>query len=156
MALTLHSSVFNQSGEIPSRYTCVGENISPPLSWQGVPVQTQSLVLILDDPDAPDPNAPKMTWVHWLVYNIPADVTGLPEAVSENNLPAGAEQGVNDWNRPGYGGPCPPIGRHRYFHRLYALDTILPHMNRPDRIKLEAAMLGHIIESTELVGTFSK
>lgn len=156
MALTLHSSAFQQGGEIPAKYTCCSENISPPLTWSGAPVQTQSLVLIVDDPDAPDPNAPKMTWVHWIVYNIPSDPGGFAEGINSSTLPEGISEGFNDWDKQGYGGPCPPIGRHRYFHRLYALDTVLPEMDRPDQKKIKAAMQGHIIESTELVGTFAK
>lgn len=156
MTMTLQSSAFSDGGEIPAKYTCAGEDISVPLTWQGVPAQSKSLVLIIDDPDAPDPKAPKMTWVHWVVYNIPADAAGLPEAASLNKLPAGIEQGINDWNNMGYGGPCPPIGRHRYFHKLYALDTDLANMGKANKAKIEAAMQGHIIESTELVGTFAK
>lgn len=156
MALSLHSSAFTQCSAIPAKYTCMGEDVSPPLTWHGLPIQTKSLVLIVDDPDAPDPKAPKMTWVHWLVYNIPADTGGLPEGVTADQLPAGAEQGVNDWDKVGYGGPCPPIGRHRYFHKLYALDTVLTGLGHPSKAKLEAAMQGHIIESTELIATFVK
>lgn len=156
MTLMLYSKAFTQGDEIPAKYTCAGEDRSPPLTWQEVPEQTQSLVLIVDDPDAPDPNAPKMTWVHWVVYNIPADATGLPEGVKSSDLPPGTEQGQNDWNNMCYGGPCPPIGRHRYFHKLYALDTVLTGMGKANKTKIEAAMQGHIIESTELVGTFEK
>jgi len=156
MALSLHSNAFTQCDAIPARYTCEGEDISPPLTWRGLPIQTRSLVLIVDDPDAPDPKAPKMTWVHWLVYNIPTDAEGLPEGVTLHQLPAGAEQGINDWDKVGYGGPCPPIGRHRYFHKLYALDTVLTGLVKPSKVKIEAAMQGHIIESTELIGTFAK
>lgn len=154
--LILRSSAFYEGGEIPLKYTCMGKNISPPLTWQGVPAGTKSLALIIDDPDAPDPNAPKMTWVHWVVYNISEDAGELPEGCSSGNLPVGAKQGVNDWNNIGYGGPCPPIGRHRYFHKLYALDNVLLNMGKASKSKLEAAMQGHIIESTELVGTFAK
>ena len=156
MALTLHSSAFSQGEEIPARYTCTGEDISPPLEWHGLPIQTRSLVLIIDDPDAPDPKAPKRTWVHWLVYNIPPETKGLPEGATGDKLPAGALQGINDWSHMAYGGPCPPIGRHRYFHKLYALDTELTDLHKADKAKLEAAMQGHIIESTELLGTYAK
>jgi len=156
MTLTLQSSAFEHGGAIPSRYTCQGEDISPPLAWAGVPESARSLVLIVDDPDAPDPKAPKMTWVHWLLYNIPPDVSGLPENVGSANLPPGTREGLNDWKRTGYGGPCPPIGRHRYFHKLYALDTVLEGLNTPTRSQLEAAMKGHIISQTELVGTYQK
>ena len=147
------SSAFSHGGAIPPKYTCTGEDLSPPLAWSGVPPEAQSLVLIVDDPDAPDPAAPKMTWVHWVLYNIPPACNGLPEAV--HALPAGTLEGVNDWRRTGYGGPCPPIGRHRYFHRLYALDTILPDLHQPTRAKLDAAMRAHVIAEGELVGTYS-
>lgn len=156
MTLTLHSSAFSHNATIPAKYTCSGDDVSPPLSWQGIPPQTQSLVLIIDDPDAPDPNAPKMTWVHWLLYNIPAEATGLMEAATDSTLPAGTEQGVNDWNRNRYGGPCPPIGRHRYYHKLYALDTMLDISGKANKPTIEAAMQGHILASAELIGTFAK
>jgi Raf kinase inhibitor-like YbhB/YbcL family protein len=156
MALTLKSSAFDNGGAIPSRYTCEGEDVSPPLVWTGVPETARSLVLIIDDPDAPDPKAPKMTWVHWVLYNIPPDVTGLPEGVVPEKLSPGMMEGLNDWNRTGYGGPCPPIGRHRYFHKLYALDTLLEGMNTPTKAEVEAAMEGHIISQTEFMATCKK
>ncbi|NDU91531.1 MAG: YbhB/YbcL family Raf kinase inhibitor-like protein [Ferrovum sp.] len=154
MSFKLTSTVFSHGNEIPSKYTCEGENISPPLAWSGVTRSAKSLVLIIDDPDAPDPMAPKMTWVHWVLYNIPTSVNALSEAVKQ--LPEGALSGLNDWNRAGYGGPCPPIGRHRYFHKLYALDTVLPDLGRPNKAAIEAHMKGHIIAETELVGTYQK
>jgi hypothetical protein len=156
MALTLKSSAFDNGGEIPSRYTCEGEDVSPSLVWTGVPETARSLVLIIDDPDAPDPKAPKMTWVHWVLYNIPPDVTGLPEGVVPAKLSPGMMEGLNDWKRIGYGGPCPPIGRHRYFHKLYALDTVLEVMNTPTKANVEVAMKGHVIAQTELMGTYKK
>lgn len=156
MSLTLVSSAFRHNGDIPVRYTCDGDDVSPPLSWSGVPAGTRSLALILDDPDAPDPKAPRMTWVHWLLYNIPPTATEMPERAGTKNLPQGTLEGVNDWKRAGYGGPCPPVGRHRYFHKLYALDTVLPDMNRPTKAKLEAAMRGHIVSQTEIVGTYQR
>jgi Raf kinase inhibitor-like YbhB/YbcL family protein len=156
MTLILKSSAFENGATIPSRYTCEGDDVSPPLAWTGVPESARSLVLIVDDPDAPDPNAPTMTWVHWVVYNIPPDAAGLSEDVSSSALPAGSEQGLNDWQRTGYGGPCPPIGRHRYFHKLYALDTVLNNLKKPTKAKVEAAMQGHIIAQAELVGTYQK
>ena len=156
MALTLKSSAFDNGGAIPSRYTCEGEDVSPPLVWTGVPETARSLVLIIDDPDAPDPNAPKTIWVHWVLYNIPPDVTGLPEGVVPEQLSPGIMEGLNDWNRTGYGGPCPPIGRHRYFHKLYALDTLLEGMNTPTKAEIEATMKGHIISQTEFMGTYKK
>ena len=156
MALTLTSSAFGHNSEIPARYTCEGDDISPALSWTDVPAGAKSLILIVDDPDAPDPAAPKMTWVHWVLYNIPASASGLPEAVAAQNLPAGTKEGLNDWKRTGYGGPCPPIGRHRYFHKLYALDATLPDLGRPTKADLEKAMKGHVLAQTELIGTYQK
>jgi Raf kinase inhibitor-like YbhB/YbcL family protein len=154
MALQLSSTAFAPGGEIPSRHTCQGEDISPPLAWSGVPSAARSLALIVDDPDAPDPAAPKMVYVHWLLYNIPPSTVALPEAMARP--PDGARQGLNDWHRTGYGGPCPPIGRHRYFHKLYALDTVLPDLGTPTKAALEAAMKGHVIAQAELVGTYQK
>jgi len=156
MPLTLSSTAFAQNGEIPARFTCEGDDTAPHLNWQGVPANTRSLVLIVDDPDAPDPKAPRRTWVHWVLYNLPPDTAGLPEGATSADLPPGTGEGLNDWNRRGYGGPCPPIGRHRYFHKLYALDTRLPDMGRPTKTDIEAAMAGHIIEQAELVGTYAK
>lgn len=156
MALTFKSTAFADGGEIPSQYTCEGKDISPPLSWEGVPDETKSLVLIVDDPDAPDPRAPKMTWVHWVVYNIPPDTSGFPENVIVRDMAAGIEEGINDWKRTGYGGPCPPVGRHRYFFKLYALDTALTGLRKPDKQKVEAAMVNHVIVHAEFVGTFEK
>ena len=156
MMLTLKSGAFDNGGEIPSRSTCEGEDVSPPLVCTGVPETARSLVLIIDDPDAPDPKAPKMIWVHWVLFNIPPDVSGLLEGIVPEKLPPGMVEGLNDWTRIGYGGPCPPIGRHRYFHKLYALDTVLEGMNTPTKAKVEAAMKGHVIAQTELMGTYQK
>jgi Raf kinase inhibitor-like YbhB/YbcL family protein len=156
MTLSLKSTAFNNGASIPSRYTCEGEDISPPLNWAGIPENTRSLVLIIDDPDAPDPKAPKMTWVHWVLYNIPPDVTGLAEGMTSAQLPPGTEEGLNNWSRGAYGGPCPPIGRHRYFHKLYALDTVLEGLSMPTKAEVEAAMKGHVIAHTEIVGTYQK
>ncbi|HEY5603468.1 MAG TPA: YbhB/YbcL family Raf kinase inhibitor-like protein [Gammaproteobacteria bacterium] len=156
MTMILTASDFQHNTEIPSDYTCEGEDISPALAWKGVPAAAKSLVLIVDDPDAPDPAAPRMTWVHWLLYNIPPGVHELPQGVSPSELPAGALQGINDWRRTGYGGPCPPIGRHRYFHKLFALDKILPDLRKPGKAELEKAMQGHIIAYAELIGTYKK
>ncbi len=156
MSLTLISPAFTNGAPIPRQYTCEGKDISPPLQWNGVPEQTRSLVLIVDDPDAPDPQAPKRVWVHWVLFNIPAGATGLPESVRAHELPAGTEEGKNDWGKPGYGGPCPPIGRHRYFHKLYALDTELTGLDKPTKAQVEAAMEGHVIALAELVGTYEK
>jgi len=156
MSLTITSSAFRHNGEIPARYTCDGDDVSPSLSWTGVPAGAKSLVLIVDDPDAPDPKAPKMTWVHWALYNIPPGMTSLSEDVAAKDLPKGTLEGINDWKRTGYGGPCPPTGRHRYFHKLYALDTVLPDLGRPTKAKLEKAMHGHILAQTELIGGYQR
>jgi len=156
MTLQLSSPAFAHRGAIPLDYTCLGREVSPPLAWQGVPAQSQSLALIVDDPDAPDPEAPRMVWCHWLLYNLPRFCRGLAEGVHERDLPAGTLQGHNDWHHSGYGGPCPPIGRHRYFFKLYALDTVLPDLQLPDKQHLETAMHGHIIEQAELIGLYEK
>ncbi len=154
MSFSLTSSDFQHLGSIPKRFTCDGADVSPTLRWSGMPAGTRSLALIVDDPDAPDPAAPKMVWVHWVLYNLPADSDGLPEAVS--TLPAGALEGLNDWKRTGWGGPCPPIGRHRYYFKLYALDTVLPNLGAPTKAALKQAIKGHIIEMAELVGTYQR
>jgi Raf kinase inhibitor-like YbhB/YbcL family protein len=121
-----------------------------------LPPGTKSLALIVDDPDAPDPAAPKMTWVHWVLYNIPPDATGLSQGVKPADLPRGTFEGINDWKRTGYGGPCPPIGTHRYFHKLYALDVVLPDLGKPSKAQLEQAMKGHVRAQSELIGTYKK
>jgi Raf kinase inhibitor-like YbhB/YbcL family protein len=156
MALSLKSPAFTPGGGIPRQYTCDGRDLAPPLEWTGVPEGAQSLVLIVDDPDAPDPKAPKMTWVHWLLYNLPPTASGLPEGATSRNLPQGTREGLNDWKRTGYGGPCPPVGQHRYFHKLYALDSMLPDLGEPTKSKLEGAMEGHILEKAELIGTYQR
>jgi len=156
MALTLKSSAFLHNGAIPRRYTCQGEDVSVPLAWSGAPPATKSFVLIVDDPDAPDPKAPRMTWVHWVLYNLPPTAMALREGIRTGELPKGTLEGLNDWKRTGYGGPCPPIGRHRYFHKLYALDTLLPAMESPTKTDLEQAMKGHVLEKAELIGTYQK
>jgi Raf kinase inhibitor-like YbhB/YbcL family protein len=154
--LKLVSGAFEQGASIPKRHTCEGEDLSPPLAWSGVPAGTRSLALIVDDPDAPDPAAPKMTWVHWVLYNLPADTTRLDQGIAPSALPAGTLQGKNDWKRTGYGGPCPPIGRHRYFHKLYALDAMLSDLKQPTKDQLLKAMQGHVLAQAELVGTYQK
>jgi Raf kinase inhibitor-like YbhB/YbcL family protein len=156
MTLHLKSPAFAAGGAIPSKYTCEGANISPPLTWSGAPAETKSLVLIVDDPDAPDPKAPRMTWVHWVLYDLPASATSLPEDANTNGLPPGAKAGLNDWKRAQYGGPCPPVGRHRYVHKLYALDIELPGLRHPTKAEVEAAMRGHILAETKLIGTYQK
>jgi Raf kinase inhibitor-like YbhB/YbcL family protein len=156
MALVLTSTAFLPNGPIPKLYTCEGSDISPPLAWNGVPTGTRSLVLILDDPDAPDPQAPKLTWVHWVLYNIPPSATALAENERKQGVPKGTLPGRNDWKKNGYGGPCPPIGRHRYFHKLYALDSVLPDLKQPTKEQLLEAMKGHVLAEAQLVGTYQK
>ena len=154
MSLTLTSTAFSAGNSIPAAHTCDGKNFSPPLFWSNLPPATKSLALIVDDPDAPDPAAPKRTWVHWVLYNIPPGASGLPEGAKA--LPTGALSGVSDFKRTGYGGPCPPVGRHRYFHKLYALDTVLQGLSRPTKSAVEKAMQGHILAQAELVGTYQR
>ncbi len=154
MPLTLVSPAFSPGGSLPVECTCEGADRSPPLSWSSVPPGTRSLALIVDDPDAPDPAAPRMTWVHWVLYNLPPECGGLAAGIAL--LPSGTREGTNDWKRTGYGGPCPPVGRHRYFHKLYALDAVLPDLGRPEKARLEQAMQGHILAQAELIGTYQK
>ena len=154
--MKLTSTNFIDQGEIPKKYTCDDEDVSPALTWSDIPEGAKSLALIVDDPDAPDPANPRMTWVHWVLYNIPAEAVSLPEAVSEKDLPEGTLEGLNDWKRTGYGGPCPPIGKHRYFHKLYALDIVLPDLGLPTKAKLEEAMQGHVLSKAELIGLYQR
>jgi len=156
MSLTLTSVAFAAGDEMPAVFTCDGGDISPPLSWAKLPPGTKSLALIVDDPDAPDPAAPQRTWVHWVLYNIPPDSSQLKEGAASHDLPQGTREGINDWKRTGYGGPCPPIGRHRYVHKLYALDTVLPNLGHPSKSALENAMQGHIIGKAELIGLYQR
>jgi hypothetical protein len=156
MLFTLSSDSFAADGEIPVVHTCEGEDISPHLRWSGSPESTRSFALIVDDPDAPDPRAPRMTWVHWVLYNLPSTTMELPSAVAPDDFPTGVRQGLNDWKRTGYGGPCPPTGRHRYFHKLYALDIVLPEQEAATKQWLEEAMEGHVLAKAELVGTYQK
>ena len=156
MSLTITSTAFAGNGAIPALYTCEGKDLSPPVAWSGVPAGAKSLALIVDDPDAPDPAAPKMTWVHWVLYGIPPSATGLAEAVKPAALPSGTREGSNDFGRTAYGGPCPPIGRHRYFFKLYALDTKLADLKQPSKAALETAMQGHVLAQATLVGTYQK
>lgn len=156
MTLSINSSAFINGSDLPEEYTCGGSDISPALSWNGVPHNTKALVLIVDDPDAPDPGNPRMTWVHWVLYNIPPTAGGLPKGVLQSELLQATREGFNDWKRTGYSGPCPPIGRHRYFFKLYALDSVLPDLNKPTKAQLEARMVGHIIEQAEIIGTYER
>ncbi|QVL51231.1 MAG: YbhB/YbcL family Raf kinase inhibitor-like protein [Thiocapsa sp.] len=154
MSMVLKSDAFVDGARIPVRYTCEGDDISPPLSWSSLPEGTASLVLIVDDPDAPDPAAPRMVWDHWILYNLPPEAT-LAEGMTSDHLPAGTGEGINSWGRVGYGGPCPPIGCHRYFHCLYALDVRLPsELGTPTKDELLLAMDDHILGHTELVGIY--
>jgi Raf kinase inhibitor-like YbhB/YbcL family protein len=156
MSIVLMSSQFTANGAIPAAHTCEGADQAPQLHWSGVPANAKSLALVVDDPDAPDPKAPKMTWVHWVLYDLPATTTGLPAAVARKDLPPGTREGINDWKRTGYGGPCPPVGRHRYFFKLHALDTVLPDLGSPSKASLEKAMEGHVLAKAEFVGTYQK
>lgn len=156
MTINLRSSAFGHLADIPRQFTCEGADTSPPIGWDNLPPNAKSLALIVDDPDAPDPAAPKLTWVHWVLYNMPPTIDGLPENITAQGLPPGTLQGINDWRQTGYRGPCPPIGKHRYFFKLYALDTTLPNLNAPSKIQLEQAMAGHIIGRAELIGMYQK
>jgi Raf kinase inhibitor-like YbhB/YbcL family protein len=154
--MQLTSSAFDHEGRIPRKYTCEGEDLSPPLQWTDAPQETKSFALIVDDPDAPDPAAPKMVYVHWVLYNIPAGSSELAENASRGGLPAGTVTGINDWKKAEWGGPCPPIGRHRYFFKLYALDTVVHGLSLDTKKDLESAMKGHLLAQAELMGTYQK
>jgi Raf kinase inhibitor-like YbhB/YbcL family protein len=154
--MRITSPAFAANADIPAKFTCQGGDKSPPLAFADIPAGTRSFALIVDDPDAPDPAAPKTTWVHWVLYDLPPQTTGLGEAVAPSALPSGTREGTNDWKRTGYGGPCPPIGRHRYFYKLFALDTVLPDLKQPSKAGLEKAMQGHILARAELMGTYQK
>ncbi len=151
MPMTIKSPAFQHEHNIPPRHTCDGADVSPPLAWSGVPSGTKSLALIVDDPDAPDPAAPQMTFVHWVLYNIPPGASGLEEGAAPD-----AEQGLNDWHNKAWGGPCPPIGRHRYFFKLYALDAMLPHLKHPTKAALEQAMQGHVLDQAQMIGVYQR
>lgn len=150
------STAFGDQEEIPAKHTCEDKDISPALEWASVPEGTQSLALIVDDPDAPDPNAPKMVWVHWVLFNLPPDSQALPEGVSSDALPEGTREGLNDWKETGWRGPCPPVGKHRYFFRLYALDCRLDEQRQVDRARLDQMMQGHILGEAVVMGTYQK
>ncbi len=154
MALQMTSSAFADGGAIPRKYTCEGSDLSPPLSFSGVPQEAKSLVLIVDDPDVPDPKAPKMTYVHWVLFDLPPDTDGIPEGAAVH--PPGTKSGLNDWERTGYGGPCPPIGRHRYFFKLYALDAKLEGLSAAKKPDVLEAMQGHVLAEAQIVGTYQK
>jgi Raf kinase inhibitor-like YbhB/YbcL family protein len=154
VVFAISSPEFADNGSIPRMYTSEGEDISPPLRWSDAPARTTSFALIIDDPDAPDPRAPQRTWVHWVLYDLPAEARALPADAAKCGLPAGTRQGLNDWKRTGYGGPSPPVGRHRYFHKLYALDVVLPDLQRPTKARLLNAMKGHVLAEAQLIGTY--
>lgn len=151
--MRITSSAFSHGGPIPAEYTCDSTDVAPAVEWSGAPPGTGSFALIVDDPDAPDPHAPKMTYVHWVLYDIPTSATGIPRG---GQRPPGARDGKNDWNRTGYGGPCPPIGRHRYFFKLYALDAMLGDLRTPTKAQLLKAMEGHVLGQAELMGTYER
>jgi Raf kinase inhibitor-like YbhB/YbcL family protein len=155
-AFAIRSTAFGPLGDIPRKYTCDGDNVAPPLEWSGAPDGARAFALIVDDPDAPDPAAPKRVFVHWVVYDLPGTAGGLPEGVTRKTLPAGAREGKNDWEQTGYGGPCPPKGRHRYFFRLYALDALLGDLGAPSKADVEGAMRGHVLATAELMGTYER
>jgi Raf kinase inhibitor-like YbhB/YbcL family protein len=151
-AFELKSQAFKARESIPAKYTCMGKDVSPGLSWTGAPPNTRSYAIICDDPDAP-----MGTWVHWVYYDIPPSASSLPEGMSvDAKPPPGGTSGVNDFGKLGYGGPCPPSGTHRYFFKLYALDKVLGLVPRASKADLEKAMQGHILAKTELMGTFKK
>jgi Raf kinase inhibitor-like YbhB/YbcL family protein len=156
MTFKLISPAFGHNGSIPSLYTCEGEDSSPPLAWSDVPNGTRTLALIMDDPDSPDPAKPQRVYVHWVVYNISPLTLKLPLNAARTGLPLRALHGTNDQEKQTYCGPCPAIGRHRYFFKLYALDAQLQGFRNPTKAQVEAAMEGHLIDNVELVATYEK
>jgi len=156
VGFALRSPDFEPGAEVPARFTCEGKAVSPALVWTAPPPGTKSLALVLEDPDAPDPRAPRITWVHWVLYNLPPEAGELPTAVKDEALPEGTREGQSSWKRTGYGGPCPPIGRHRYFFKLYALDTVLSNKGAISKGQLERVMTGHVVGKAELMGTYEK
>ncbi len=153
MPMTITSPAFTHEGAIPADYTCDANDAAPELRWSGAPAGAKSFALIVDDPDAPDPKAPTMTYVHWVLYDIPASAAGIPKG---GTAPAASRDGTNDWKRTGYGGPCPPIGRHRYFFKLYALDAMLGDLKSPAKPKLLDSMRGHVLQEAVLMGTYKR
>lgn len=144
--MKITSPAFQNNTKMPSKYTCDGEEINPPLSFADIPANAKSLVLIMDDPDAPSG-----TWVHWILFNINPKIT----SVEEGSIPSESKEGITSFGKTGYGGPCPPPGTHRYFFKLYALDATL-NLTNPDKADLEKAMQGHILDSAELIGLYSR
>jgi Raf kinase inhibitor-like YbhB/YbcL family protein len=152
MEIKITSSAFEEGGLIPAKYTCDGADVSPPLQWDAVPQGSKSIALICDDPDAP-----MGTWVHWVLFNLPAETNELAENISADKiLPNGARQGVSDFGRIGYGGPCPPGGTHRYFFKIYALDAKIGLEAGANKRRLLKAMEGHILEQGQLVGKYKR
>ena len=154
--MKISSTSFYDLGPIPKRYTCEGLDLSPPLTWSAVPRRARSLALIVEDPDAPDPHAPTTTWVHWILYNIPPKCGGVVEGATLSSIGPEVLEGMNDWRKSGYRGPCPPVGLHRYFHKLFALDVVLPDLKRPSKAALERAMQGHVLAQVELIGLYER
>lgn len=154
--MSLSSAAFADGAEIPTEYTCEGDDRSPPLKWTGVPAAAKSLALTVVDPDVPDPAKPERQWVHWVLVDLPPGDGELPAAVPTASLPRGTREGKNDFERTTYGGPCPPIGRHRYMFTLVALDTTLAQLAAPTREELERASEGHVLAQAQLVGTYQK
>ena len=150
--MELSSAAFKNGAPIPKQFTCDGPNVSPPLQWSGIPDGSKSLALLVDDPDAP-----RGSWVHWILFNIPPGAAGLPENIKKTvTIPNGARQGMNDFHEVGYGGPCPPGGKHRYFFRLYALDAELTVDAGATRAQFERAMQGHVVSDAQLMGTYQR
>ncbi len=148
MAMQIMSSAFSDGENIPTQYTCEGSDISPPLSWQGIPAGAKTLVLIVDDPDAP-----MGTWDHWVVFNIPPSTTQI---AADGKFPAETKDGKNSWGKAGWGGPCPPSGTHHYQFKLYALDIVLTLANNTSKATIEKAMRGHVLAETKIVGLYKK
>lgn len=152
MQIAITSNAFDEGGLIPSKYTCDGVDVSPPLRWDGIPEGAASIALICDDPDAP-----MGTWVHWVLFNLPARAKELAENITtDETLTDGTRQGINDFGKIGYGGPCPPGGTHRYFFKIYALDTQLDLATRADKSQLLEAMEGHILAQGQLMGKYKR
>ena len=157
MSLAVTSSAFQHGGSIPARYTCEGQDVSPPLTWSGAPANTKTFALIVDDPDAPDPARPQRVYVHWVVYCIPATATSLKENASKSGMPKGAVQGKNDFHKLGFGGPCPPPGpAHRYFFKLYALAAPVELKPGASKGDIEQAISGRVLASAQLMGTYAR
>jgi Raf kinase inhibitor-like YbhB/YbcL family protein len=154
--MQITSPAFTMNGPIPATHTCEGTDVSPALAWSGAPAGTKSFALVVDDPDAPDPAAPRMVFVHWVLWDLPPGTSGLPEGVRAQDLPPGTQAGRTDFRRTSWGGPCPPIGRHRYYFKLYALDAVLGPLGDATKAGLLAAMKGHVLAEAQLVGTYQK